>query len=52
MACLWDGDETVINKAGCVATGWGKDRWGSKGKYQVILKQVELDLVDNYDCQG
>ena len=51
MACLWDGDETVINKAGCVATGWGKDRWGDKGKYQVLLKHVELDLVDNYQCQ-
>ena len=51
-ACLWDGDETVIDKAGCVATGWGKDRWGNKGKYQIILKQVELDLVDNGACLG
>ena len=51
-ACLWDGASTNIIKAGCVATGWGRDRWGDKGRYQVVLKQVELDLVDNYQCQG
>jgi len=50
-ACLWDGDSTEIIKAGCVATGWGRDQWGDKGRYQVVLKQVELDLVDNYQCQ-
>ena len=50
-ACLWDGDKTEIIKSGCVATGWGKDRWGNKGRHQTILKQVEFDLVNNADCQ-
>ena len=50
-ACLWDGDKTVIDKSGCVATGWGKDRWGNKGRHQTVLKQVEFDLVSNPDCQ-
>jgi len=35
----------------CVATGWGKDRFGKSGQYQEILKQVPLNMVDKYECQ-
>ena len=35
----------------CVATGWGKDEYGKEGQYQVIMKQVELDLVGHDQCQ-
>ncbi len=59
----------------CVATGWGKDRFGEKpltltidcfanytdpslsnsgkkGEYQVILKQVDLNVVEHNQCQS
>lgn len=36
----------------CVASGWGKNSYGSNGKYQEILKKVELPLVDNKKCQN
>ncbi len=51
VACVPDPGVTYV-KGGCFATGWGKDRWGSKGLYQVVLKQVEMDLVSNHDCQA
>jgi len=45
--CL--GDEYDYDN--CVATGWGKDKFGSDGEYQVILKQVELNVVPYDQCQ-
>jgi len=36
----------------CVATGWGKDKYGKEGRYQVTLKQVEMNLVDHSECQA
>lgn len=35
----------------CFASGWGKDQFGKEGKYQVILKRVELPVVPNAQCQ-
>ena len=35
----------------CFATGWGKDKFGSSGKYQVILKEIILPMVNHTDCQ-
>ncbi|KAG5671371.1 hypothetical protein PVAND_001572 [Polypedilum vanderplanki] len=35
----------------CFASGWGKDVFGKAGKYSVILKKIELPMVDNYNCQ-
>lgn len=35
----------------CVASGWGKDVFGKKGKYSVIMKRVELPVVDSQQCQ-
>ena len=35
----------------CVATGWGKDKFGKAGEYQVIMKQVEMDMVDHETCE-
>lgn len=36
----------------CVATGWGKDVFGKEGKYQVILKKVDLPVVSSPNCQA
>jgi plasma kallikrein len=35
----------------CFASGWGKDKFGKEGKYQVILKKVELPIVSHEVCQ-
>lgn len=43
---------TVLNSAKCFATGWGKDVFGQKGKYQVILKKIDLPVVPNGECQA
>ncbi|XP_021704388.1 serine protease 42 isoform X2 [Aedes aegypti] len=35
----------------CFASGWGKDVFGKEGKYQVILKKIELPIMPYNDCQ-
>nr|XP_011301093.1 PREDICTED: mucin-2-like [Fopius arisanus] len=34
----------------CLASGWGRS--GFEGKYQTILKKVDLPLVDRQECQS
>jgi len=36
----------------CSATGWGKDKFGDSGRYQVILKEVDLNMVNQTECQN
>lgn len=36
----------------CFASGWGKDVFGKEGRYQVIMKKIELPVVDNGQCQS
>lgn len=36
----------------CFASGWGKNVFGKEGKYQVILKKVELPIVPHKTCQA
>jgi len=40
------------NKENCVANGWGKDKFGSDGKYASILKEVVYPVVSNKECQA
>ncbi|XP_055597716.1 phenoloxidase-activating factor 2-like [Uranotaenia lowii] len=35
----------------CFASGWGKNVFGKEGKYQVILKKVQLPVVSHEQCQ-
>merc|ERR1719373_1184033 len=35
----------------CFATGWGKDKFGAEGQYQVVLKELEIPTVRNDVCQ-
>ncbi|XP_017776714.1 PREDICTED: serine protease 42-like [Nicrophorus vespilloides] len=35
----------------CYATGWGKDVFGKQGQFQVILKKIELPIVQHDKCQ-
>lgn len=36
----------------CHATGWGKDKFGKDGLFQVIMKRVELPVVPHIECQS
>lgn len=35
----------------CWTTGWGKDNW-EYGKYQNILKEVDVPIIDQHTCQA
>jgi kallikrein len=34
-----------------LSPGWGKDVFGKEGKYQAILKKIELPIVPFAKCQ-
>ena len=35
----------------CWTTGWGKDAFGDFGKYQNILKEVDVPVMSNQICE-
>jgi len=49
--CLPDQRYDDYQDLDCAATGWGKDRFGKEGEYQVIMKQVAMNLTTQADCQ-
>nr|XP_018901507.1 PREDICTED: trypsin-7-like [Bemisia tabaci] len=51
VTCLPHQDES-FDEHDCFATGWGKDVFGKEGKYQVILKKVQLPTVHRTQCQA
>lgn len=42
----------IFDGSRCFASGWGKDLFGKEGKYQVILKRVELPIVPRVPCSN
>merc|ERR1712054_22265 len=48
--CLPQAEE-LFEESTCFATGWGKDQFGSAGQYQVVLKEIDLPVVSNSECQ-
>lgn len=36
----------------CTVSGWGKDNFGKEGKYQVIMKKIDLPMVPHAQCQS
>lgn len=48
--CLPPPDAT-FDLSRCFVSGWGKDRFGSEGKYQAIMKKVEVPIVPSNSCQ-
>ena len=36
--------------ARCFASGWGKNLWSKEGKYQVILKKIDLPIIPYAPC--
>ncbi|RZC40171.1 Trypsin domain containing protein [Asbolus verrucosus] len=51
VACLPPQD-TIASGTGCFVTGWGKDHFEKDGKYQVILKKIELPVMNRGLCQN
>lgn len=49
--CLPPQDNNFDHKR-CFASGWGKDLFGKEGKYQVILKRVEVPMVPHDQCEA
>ncbi|XP_045766230.1 uncharacterized protein LOC123867945 isoform X2 [Maniola jurtina] len=49
-ACLPD-KYTEYAGQRCWTTGWGKDAFGSNGKYQNILKEVDVPVLPHGQCQ-
>ncbi|XP_030383546.1 phenoloxidase-activating factor 2 [Scaptodrosophila lebanonensis] len=41
-----------FDSARCYATGWGKNTFGKDGVYQVILKKIDLPVVERNQCQA
>ncbi|KAL7052456.1 hypothetical protein ACKWTF_004867 [Chironomus riparius] len=49
-ACLPD-KFTDFSRQRCWTTGWGKDNW-EYGKYQNILKEVDVPIIEQNTCQN
>ncbi|XP_058836998.1 phenoloxidase-activating factor 2-like [Topomyia yanbarensis] len=43
---------TQFDGSSCFASGWGKNVFGKEGKYQVILKKVQVPVVSHQQCQN
>ncbi|CAG9807946.1 unnamed protein product [Chironomus riparius] len=41
----------VFDRKRCFASGWGKDVFGKEGKYQAILKKIDIPTVPFAQCQ-
>merc|ERR1711915_741901 len=50
--CLPEPKDDITNYAPCYATGWGKDRFDNSGIYQVVLKEIDLNIVERSECQS
>ncbi|XP_071443169.1 phenoloxidase-activating factor 2-like [Hetaerina americana] len=51
FACLPPQGQVTPPNTRCLASGWGKDAFGKEGKYQSILKKVEMPVVEHTKCQ-
>lgn len=51
VACLPTAKQVTLAGTRCFATGWGKDKFEKDGRYQVIMKKIELPVVDRDTCQ-
>ncbi|XP_020281678.1 serine protease 42-like isoform X2 [Pseudomyrmex gracilis] len=51
IVCLPESN-AIFDTSKCIASGWGKDVYGKEGRYQVILKRVELPTVPHDTCEN
>lgn len=50
LVCL-PSNKIVSESGECIATGWGKDKFGGDGQYPAILKKVILPTLSHAECQ-
>lgn len=50
--CLPPPTYALSSNLNCVATGWGKDRYGKVGKFSTVLRKVDLPLVASDVCEA
>jgi len=48
--CLPDAFQNFAGKR-CYVSGWGKDAFGGQGKYQNVLKEVDVPVLSHFDCE-
>lgn len=36
----------------CWTSGWGKNSFGEYGRYQNILKEVDVPVINKYQCEA
>ena len=49
-ACMPDTYENFVGQR-CWVTGWGKNAFGHVGEYQSVLKEVDLPVMSNGECE-
>nr|API81374.1 venom toxin [Hemiscorpius lepturus] len=49
-ACLPETYESFAGKR-CWVTGWGKNAFGHQGEYQSVLKEVDVPVLSNPECE-
>ncbi|XP_049824781.1 phenoloxidase-activating factor 2-like [Aethina tumida] len=50
-ACLPNPHDDYTTGTRCWTTGWGKDAFGDFGKYQNILKEVDVPIINHGICE-
>jgi len=43
---------SFVNNPNCWVAGWGKDEFGDQGKFQFILKKVNVPVVESNECEN
>ncbi|XP_072943203.1 phenoloxidase-activating factor 2-like [Epargyreus clarus] len=51
VVCLPPLNDHVAGGTKCFTSGWGANKFGSEGLYQVILKKVNLPVIEHGKCE-
>ena len=51
LVCLPPHAEMAYTETRCFASGWGKKKFEKENEYQVILKKVEVPVIDHRVCE-
>jgi len=49
--CLPKYQENFDDRRKCFVKGWGVDKFGEEGVYQVVMKEVDVPMVPHGECQ-
>jgi len=49
--CLPKYQENFDDRQKCFVKGWGVDKFGEEGVYQVVMKEVDVPMVPHGECQ-